>query len=159
MIRLSVRWGGHHLDLSSIYAPPSNHGEDSQLNFLQNHLSPSLSSSSMPQIVGGDWNFTPDWQLDRTYSETTQRHVEERVANKMKRISTTHSLIDIFRHRHPSRWGYTYHHTRAASRIDRIYVSDTLLPYVRRIDLMPCTISDHLPCTHHSLPSSNFSSI
>ena len=62
-------------------------------------------------------------------------------------------LVCAFRARHPSKRAFTYISPNGASRIDRIYVSQQLLPYVEQCNVGLETVSDHRPVLLHLRPA------
>ena len=63
----------------------------------------------------------------------------------MLQLVTDHDLVDTFRAKHPSTRGYTFHCHNAASRLDRIYVSQDLFPHVCVAEKAHLGRSDHIP--------------
>ena len=58
-----------------------------------------------------------------------------------------HNLIDVFRELHPTsnkfswkQWG-----TNKFARLDYFVVSDTLLPFIEKVEILPTCFSDHNP--------------
>ena len=60
-LHLPVQWGGHSFTLATAYLPNDS---TAQRQFLAAHLQP-LVQSAPTLLVGGDWNFVPNRQLDR----------------------------------------------------------------------------------------------
>ena len=61
-------------------------------------------------------------------------------------------MTDAFRHKHPTRTSYTYVCGTAASRIDHMYVSSTLLPHLLQCSVNGLSVSDHRPVVMHLAP-------
>ena len=61
-------------------------------------------------------------------------------------------LVDVYRRRHPRRAAYTYHSGRAASRLDRFYVSSSLVPHVESCGVLHGSLSDHRAVFLHLRP-------
>jgi hypothetical protein len=61
---------------------------------------------------------------------------------------------DAWRERHPQRRAFTYGHPCAASRLDRVHVSSSLLPQVAACRLEECqpSLSDHIQVVLQLLP-------
>jgi hypothetical protein len=72
-------------------------------------------------------------------------HRDDRPAGRMLQLCSEHSLVDTFRAKHPGSRGYTFHCHNAASRLDRIYVSQTLFPHIYIADKAHLGRSDHVP--------------
>ena len=62
-------------------------------------------------------------------------------------------LTCAFRARHPSKRAFTYISPMGASRIDRIYVSPQLLPFVEQCSIGLETVSNHRPVLLHLRPA------
>ena len=79
----------------------------------------------------------------------SSRTAEARTAAAMQQLCRDRSLHDAFRSRHPTRQAFTYVCHNAASRLDRIYVSQALLPHVHQCHIATVTESDHRPVVLH----------
>lgn len=166
LIAVRIAWGGHTLQVASVYMPA---GSDAavqdmiRLRMQQLHQK-ALADQAIP-IWGGDWNFISNASLDRMrvnysglsaaapgivtlagddpeQSTPVQRCLEEAFPE----------LVDIYRHIHPDTRTYTclshrthaYHTTVHASRIDRFFISKSLIPYAHQCDVpLRQTTSDH----------------
>ena len=53
------------------------------------------------------------------------------------------NLTDTYRHQHPSRRGFTYAANGAVARLDRIYTTGTMLPFITSANIYPHSPSDH----------------
>jgi hypothetical protein len=67
----------------------------------------------------------------------------------MQQLCREHTLHDAYRSRHPTRQAFTFICHNAASRLDRIYVSEALLPHVHQCHIATATESDHRPVVLH----------
>ena len=56
---------------------------------------------------------------------------------------TQFNITDAYRHKHPTTRCYTFIQQQSASRIDRIYISDTLTSHIIDCNHIPTTFSDH----------------
>ena len=70
----------------------------------------------------------------------------------MGAIARDVGMTDTFRHTHPTRTSYTYVCGTAASRIDHMYVSSTLLPHLLQCSVTGLSVSDHRPVVMHLSP-------
>ena len=140
-IALPVRWSGHRLHICSIYMPNDS---TSQRRLIADALGPLATSAGTRQLLwGGDFNFVPSLCLDRLHpggggqhpDPSTQRRWQEALPN----------LLDSFRARHPGRRTYTYHRPGTASRLDRIYITPSLLPHLAICAVRDRSFSDHRP--------------
>ena len=156
LMTMRCRWAGHDFQLVNCYLPSGDPA--GQRQYIESRLQPLLAAGSIPVMLAGDWNFTPDWRRDRiSTAEGVTHHQDEGTAQCFASLPSV--LIDAYRHRHPQRRSITYHgpagaDCRTASRLDRIYVSPELAPRVFRCLASPFTVSDHLPVLLHLLPIS-----
>ena len=74
-------------------------------------------------------------------------------------MTTKFDLIDIWRVRNPEKTRYTFRQKSASgiiqSRIDRIYVSDTLQYNIHKTDIIPGLKSDHSAITIQIKPTNS----
>jgi len=92
-------------------------------------------------IGAGDWNFTKE-EKDRSGGDYTPW--TENIA-LMEEICEKYDLIDIWRVRNPEKIRFTWRRTNPLiqSRIDRIYVSDTMQYNIDKTEIPPGLGSDH----------------
>jgi exonuclease III len=159
LVSVVVEWGGHKLRLANVYFP---NVPVAQRAFIDNKLGPlwqqwhnTAANSSdhqhgpaVPTLVwGGDWNFLEDTQLDKI-NAATQATMASAVLQSHPPVAThLHQLIpnmcDAFRHLHPTRRCYTWFGPTTATRLDRIYLEHTMVPYLLRTHVLAATPSDH----------------
>ena len=73
-------------------------------------------------------------------------HAEDYRLAHLFSIITSDNMPDTFRALHPHRTVYTYIHSTAASRIDRIHTTSALDPYIHSCNVISsATVSDHRP--------------
>lgn len=93
-------------------------------------------------VVGGDWNCTLDFTLDRNSEEP---HVLSAV--HLTGILKKSNLIDVWREHNPSARYFTWLRVSdgiiSAARLDRFYISHNLRNRVFNISIFPNSISDH----------------
>ena len=155
LIHLRASWGGHALHIASIYLPNS---PTQQRSFIQSILHPLLASLPPHTVAlwGGDFNFVPDAVVDRTSTAAsiTGSHPDYGVQRWWREHLS--ELRDAFRHRHPTTRSYTRFGGTSASRLDRLYVSEGLLPFLVYTSAHPGArsggaaggfLSDHRPVT------------
>ena len=164
LISLRLSWGGHSLQLASIYMPNDS---AAQRSLIQNSLAALAQQARPPgqracaMIWGGDFNFVESVQHDRRTSR--QSHSAERstaAAWQQQLQQLQLHLVDAYRHRHPRATTFTHFHPAGAARLDRFYISSSLLPCLAAATIgerLPSTagalISDHRPITLALLPA------
>ena len=167
LLHTLIEWGGHKLRIASIYLHSGKPAQ--QQAFINTHLT-HLRTLRGDHMWLGDFNFTMDPDLDRlsrirlpshpsdTINTSTSNmptlapshptpHTDRSLANLFNTV-TNGEMIDTFRSLHPRRTAFTYYHSTAASRIDRIHTSSILGPYIHSCDIISTTtVSDHRPAT------------
>lgn len=145
-IAAPFRWSGHRLHIASVYLPSGN--PTAQRAYITSHLAPLAAAAIAAgcQLVwGGDFNFVPDPRLDRLRVAAPSSHPDG--ATQRRWEEALPGLIDAWRHRHPGRRSFTFVRAGAASRLDRFYISQPLLPHLATCSVRDRTTSDHRPVT------------
>ena len=118
-------------------------GGHSYLNHLMDwlHL---MAKTRRPLILGGDFNCVENTILDAQFRKEKQSNN----VKYLKNLCHYGGLMDPFRAKYPARVAFTHVSTRAShisvsARLDRFYISKTLLPSVKDVFILPCVLSDH----------------
>ena len=122
------------INVVNIYAP--NQYSDCKIFFERLHdffLSGDL-------IIAGDFNCINN-PLDRLNSRSDFASDKKILQN----LKSDFCLFDIWRQQNPCAVSFTWSNSNysQASRIDRFFISKSLLPHVRSNKILPCTFSDH----------------
>ena len=123
------------LRLINIYAP--NSASERRL-FIKNLEAYLITSREI--IIGGDWNCIENLSLDKIGGNEDRGTYG---AKELFQLKTDFHLKDVFRVKHPKLQQYSYRWGPIHIRLDRFYMSDSLLPWVKKIQYTPCTVSDH----------------
>ena len=91
-------------------------------------------------IMGGDWNCVENLSLDKLGGDIYRGNDG---ANELIQLKQDFFLKDIFRTRYPKRKLFSFRKGPIHVRLDRFYISDTLIQWVKDIKYTPCTMSDH----------------
>ena len=130
-------------DYDIIAGPNSHSNEKSQKNNnIQNHLAPDLYP-----IMFGDFNMVEDPWIDKLGSRNTYSTTG---INELNQIKSQFDLVDVWRSCNPQKLQFTWSSGDQSlqSRIDRIYVSDVLIPDNPISKILPFPWSDHdIVCT------------
>ena len=97
-------------------------------------------------IFFGDWNLVLDQNADtRNYQSVNNPLARLEIIKKM----AEHNLVDIFREIHPDIKKYSWKQwgSQKFARLDFFLVSNTLLPFVEKANILPTCFSDHSPVT------------
>ncbi len=131
VLYLPLQWRGWALDLVGVYLPASDYAASALI--IEQALAPLLRRRPAGRLLlAGDWNFVHDRALDRR-SSTAAGLVDELTRDRVPADAFARHLpgmVDAWRAQHGARQEYTHFHTSHASRIDRVYVPQTMLPSV-----------------------------
>ncbi len=129
--------------LYNVYGPNSKKEHKLFLENLKNKFNEVNVDDYEYIIGGGDWNFT-DTDIDRLGGNYT---VWQESSTIMEEIAEKNDIIDIWRVRNPDTKRFTFRQKNKGniiqSRLDRLYISDTLQYNVSRTDIFPSVRSDH----------------
>jgi len=122
----------------AIYAPAKNAKEKSNffndtLNLIQAHKRP-----EDQLMIVGDFNMVENPKLDRYPSERTNPS-----AKTLHKVTSELELFDAWRETNPDRIEYTFLSDKGKSRLDRIYITNTLKPNISSIQHEYSPFSDH----------------
>ena len=95
-------------------------------------------------IVGGDFNFVSNPALDRPLRRTAAGiplSTDSSTSQVWQDLFS--SLTDTYRRQHPTRRGFTYAANGAVARLDRIYTTSRLEPFITSANIFPHSPSDH----------------
>ena len=95
-------------------------------------------------IFVGDYNLVLDQNLDTM----NYQHINNPLARaELVKKMSEHNLLDIFRELNPSRKKFSWKQwgNSKFARLDFFLISDSLLPYVEKADILPTCFSDHSP--------------
>ena len=99
-------------------------------------------------LWGGDYKFTPDPHLDRRSMACTplrrSTHYNDTTSQSSFSVFLP-DLVDAWRARRPHRRAFTFTNGRVFARLDRIYVSDPLLPCASCPTVGRAPLADHCP--------------
>jgi exonuclease III len=137
LLVLPMQWGGHALRLVCAYLP---NAVGQQVDFIQQQLQPAMQAPGS-YLLAADFNFVTNLALDRV--STAPGGSQPSTAAAQCFANAFPSMVDVFRHRHPTRRAYTHHSPTSAARLDRWYASEALQPY-----LWQCSIGDETPSDH-----------
>ena len=143
MILMTCKIQGTNYLLFNVYGPNSKMDHKLFLEKLKNKLN-DISADDYDYIIGGgDWNFT-DVDIDRAGGNYT---VWQESSTIMEEITENADIIDIWRVRNPDIKRFTFRQKNRGniiqSRLDRLYISDTLQYNVSQTDIFPSVRSDH----------------
>ena len=124
----------------NIYAP--NNGADRVELFLKMYQLLQSFDSEEILVVGGDWNCTLDFTLDRNGSEPHPKSAKS-LAGVIKQLN----LTDVWRDKNPSVKQYSWVKAGVggvySARLDRFYISKLAGNRVLYTNICPSALSDH----------------
>jgi exonuclease III len=102
-------------------------------------------NSPLHLVIGGDFNFVEDINLDKINGSNQRDHVDNGSRRTINKIKNDGDLVDVFRTMHPTLSEFTF--TSSAShtgvRSDRFYLSTTLMNNVSQASHTFITDCDH----------------
>ena len=152
LIAVDLKWDARRpndrLRVVSVYLPDSRPAE--QAVFVAERIRP-LVMGRERVVVGGDFNFVEDprdrARVGGVVSAAGQR--DSQPAAAMRALTDETAMRDAFRLRRPTEQRFTYYGHSSAARLDRMYVSPTLVPRVFACDAAGGGGSDHRAVALH----------
>lgn len=123
----------HNTTLCNVYAPSGSVLRAERERFFNNTISYYLRHSTDHIIVGGDFNCVIR-QCDATGSNSSP--ALQATVQQLR-------LKDVWQQLRSRETGYTYITHNSSSRLDRIYVSESLREHLRTAHIHVCCFSDH----------------
>ena len=144
-VPLSFTWGGHRVHLATMYLPTSRYPAGERRAFVEHTLGSVAQGATGEDhmLWVGDFNFVHDPHLDST-AGVGGRGADAAVADAFQ--AACPHMVDTFRRLHPTRRAFSHLYranVTGGSRLDRIYASSTLMPYVISSTVPVPTPSDH----------------
>ena len=124
----------NNLQITNIYgyATGPNHSRNKANSLFRNVLTNHLDSKEENCILLGDFNATIDGMENKNINKT------------LHSVIHTFKLTDTFRHQNPDKLSNTFISKQGNSRIDRIYVTKTLMKQTMKTTHVNFYLSDHL---------------
>ncbi|KAI4883508.1 hypothetical protein NFI96_029469, partial [Prochilodus magdalenae] len=130
----------------NVYAP--NTGRDRAAMSTTLRTEPSQYNQDAILVLGGDWNCTLDFTMDRTGDESHMLSESD-----LKGVVTVNNLVDCWRIKHPTLKQFTWLKAvdgrTSAARLDRFYIP---APHCNRLvgaQVVPVSFSDHSAVVIH----------
>lgn len=138
IILTNIKLEDKTITLINIYAPNQISERKTFFNKVQKWIN-KFSLNDQEIILGGDFNHTEINYLDRRVPASQSTNDASTVTYKA--LLAKYDLHDIWREMHPDKKSYTY---RECSRLDKFVVSNNVLDYVQKSNILPAGIkSDH----------------
>jgi exonuclease III len=118
-----------------------SHSRKQFIEALDRHL-----TGSCFKILGGDFNFTIDNNLDKV-GGNLDRGTDGAI--QIKQLQRDFSLLDIQRYLNPTTHFYTWSNGTVSCRLDRFYISESSLFSVTDTNVHAVPFSDHCAITLH----------
>lgn len=123
--------------LCNVYAPSGTALRSERERFFSNTLAYYLRHQTEHTLIAGDFNCVLR-QCDATgYNSSPALH------SAVQQLQ----LLDVWQNVHPNTPGHTYITQNSSSRLDRMYVSQSLRTQLRSADTHVCSFSDHKALT------------
>ena len=144
-IHSSITWFGMKIHIINIYAPSGNARLRS--NFLTSLEAYLNNIDEQNIILAGDFNCYLDPAMDSQSNYTTIKLKNQPDQRALRRILQTKNLIDIWRSKNPESHQCTYGRTQGhkISRLDHIYVSESIAELTLDTKIIQNNLADHNP--------------
>ncbi len=140
VLLLKIEYGEHVFVLMNVYAP--NNGLERIRVFDQLHKALQKFDDNIWLVLGGDWNCTINFLIDRNGEEPHSRSSES-----LLNIMGKYDLIDVWRRRNIGVRQYTWikvaENMVSGARLDRFYLSKMAENRVMSASILPSGFSDH----------------
>ena len=123
------------LQLFNIYAPCPVGERATFFDLLPSHI-----RGGLPTIIGGDFNCIEDLYLDKLGGDTQPGKT---ALNSLRALTSSFSLVDIFRSMNPSAQVFTWTNSNVSSRLDKFLISPDILANSTHADITIFPFSDH----------------
>ena len=136
-IVINLTIGEQQFCIINVYAPNNIKERKIFFNGLDRHL-----TGRKQFILTGDFNCVENLQLDKVGGDPESG---SKGAGILKNLCSTFNLVDVFQKKHPQSKEYKYISTSydVRSRLDRFYISSSLLSMVETVVNSPNPYSDH----------------
>ena len=139
MISTEIEIGVETHKIISVYAPKTS----MRRNFFKELTLKEKTKNKV--ILGGDFNFVENPEIDRTGEETSGHTTG---ANECRIFTENHRLVDAFRVEFPSKKAYTFTTLnqpirQISSRLDRIYIPENASKPISKIEEGRYWFTDH----------------
>lgn len=135
LLVLDIDVNNTKLRLVNVYCPNNAKERKEFIDNLNVYL-----STSRKIILGGDWNFVENVNLDKEGGNPLYGDVGK---VEMKNLCNVFDLKDVFRFKFPDKKVFTFQQQDVKCRLDRFYFSRDLLNFVQDAYVTPCIHSDH----------------
>lgn len=151
LLCVHLKWKGQNLWFVNVYVPSND--PPAARAFLQQQFAHVLQHPPDAQaqpIAMGDWNFVHDLAMDRKHMNLFAETQNDRACRPVFSVVAP-GMVDAFRAKHPNRRAYTYSGLHGVARLDRVYVPNTLMPFITKAAVVNVCeyISDHRPVVVH----------
>lgn len=125
---------GNSVTVCNCYAPSGSNCSVARENMFKRSLPFYLQNSAEHLIVGGDFNCVIKCKDSTGSSNFSQ---------SLQNIVNSLSLSDAWEVLHNNEIVYSYIRANTASRLDRVYISESLIPHLRSAEYLANSFSDH----------------
>ena len=139
-IQTLIEHADRKFNLINVYAPRTNAERRIYFHSISTYI-----SNTDDNVLGGDFNCISDNKLDKLGGNPAARQTASTILNT---ITQQNNLTDIWRDRNRDvkKFTWTGKHSQNSfihTRIDKIYISSQLTPFVTKTDILPFSFSDH----------------
>ena len=135
VVCVDINLGEYSLRFINVYAPNDAVERKQFISRIDTFL-----ITSRQVICGGDWNFIENADLDKLGGNLDRGLYGK---EEIKSLKQSFHLQDPYRALYPKKKEYTWRGGPVHCRLDRFYISVSLLPLVEKMQITPCMVSDH----------------
>ena len=134
MTKISIKYQKHSFDVICVYGHSGSSHNKEREEFFDKELLPLMQNTSMNMVLGGDWNcILSDKDSSNPNNSNLSKSLKS-IVNIFK-LKDVHNLV-------PKIPEYTYVKQNYASRLDRIYLSDSIFKNLN-MKTVPLSFTDH----------------
>lgn len=140
-----INWFDTKILLINLYAPAGDQGERTAMFHELNLLLETLQPQAL--ILGGDFNCILDPILDQQKKTKNTSQLNEQDQMALRVVINNYNLIDVWRRDHPDSNQCTYGPGNGPkiSRLDRFYVSESIVHLIDSSTIINNGLADHNP--------------
>ena len=138
-ILVKIRFDNVDYVIGSVYGP-----NETNLHFYDDLYRTAFNLGTANVLLGGDLNMHLDFNMD---SHGNLHPSNPQNSYHVRNLNESHSMEDVYRHRHPNRRQYTYYRDNPVkrSRLDYFLSTPSILANTCHIEILPIAFSDHCP--------------
>uniref|UniRef100_A0A803SU58 Reverse transcriptase domain-containing protein n=1 Tax=Anolis carolinensis TaxID=28377 RepID=A0A803SU58_ANOCA len=138
-LAVEITWQNQKILLVGVYGP-----HKAKEKFYKRLEKTILDMDYEEIILLGDWNGVLNPQIDRQSGRKIKQD-QGKLPIAFNTLMKTTGVVDVWRHLYGNQKGFTFYSEAhsSLSRIDMFLTSKTLIPQIKKMEILPRTLSDH----------------